>query len=222
MTEKVHVSMKKKRKKQAQKGNLYIKKKWNRFDEKYFVCSGPFLYQFDKKTDKEFTDVSYILGFFVEKINRIEQEKYGIKLIPPAGCRNQPMSLFCGSAKEREVWIKALQMSAKTLKIEDSFEIKEQIGSGQFSKVLKAKNKQTGDFVAVKKINKSKLDAREKEAIQNEIAICQLVNHPNVIRLSDVFETQNFMYLVMPLLNGDLFTLLKKKKRLEEKTAKKI
>merc|ERR1712241_804462 len=103
--------------------------------------------------------------------------------------------------------IKALQMSAKTLKIEDSFDLKEQIGSGQFSKVLKAQNKNTGDFVAVKKINKSKLDVREKEAIQNEIAICQLVNHPNVIRLSDVFETQNFMYLVMPLLHGDLFSL---------------
>lgn len=227
MTERVQVqnlsTNSKKQRNVHKAGDLYVKKQWNRFSKRYFIINGPFLYVFHSREDvNKFDVVNYILGFFVEPISRLDNNKYGIKLIPPAGSRNQPLTLFCVSDEERISWISALQKAAKTSKIEDSFNMLNQIGSGQFSEVFKARNKTTGQEVAVKKINKSKLDAREKEAIQNEIAICQLVNHPNVIRLKQVYETQRSMYLVMPLLQGDLFSLLKQRKRLPEATAKLI
>ena len=127
----------------------------------------------------------------------------------------------------------------RTEDIHDVYSLDESIGSGQFSVVYRAQNKHTGELVAVKQIDKSHLDAKQRESIQvlsylkchtavivfcfqTEIAICQLVSHPYVITLKEVFETQSEMYLVMPLSNGDLFSYLKSKKRIEEPVSKRI
>jgi len=228
VTEKVQIESiqqsKKRKKVTFKQGTLYTKKKWNKMDPKYYVITGPFLYSFANSnvTGQQFDSVSYILGFFIEPEIRTEKGKFGIKFIPPAGSRNAPLTLWADSAETRTEWVAALRKAAKTSKIQDVYELGDSIGKGQFSTVLMAQHIDTGDLVAVKDINKSKLDAREKEAIQNEIAICQLVAHPNVIRLKEVFETQKSMYLVMPLLKGDLFSYLKKKKRLTEDIAKRI
>jgi len=224
--ENLNVTKKKKRKIFLQ-GYLYFRKNWKKMDRKYYVINGPFLYVFaNDDTSEAFEEVNYILGFFIEPLTRTEKgphgKMHGIKLIPPAGARSEPLTLFAASEKLRNEWINALRKAARTGKIEDVYNMKKKIGRGQFSVVHIAEHKESGEMVAVKNINKLKLDAREKEAIQNEIAICQLVSHPNVIRLKETFETQRSMYLVMPLLEGDLFSHLKEKRRLDENISKRI
>merc|ERR1719461_3634 len=231
MKEKVQIEnlnlTKKKRRKIHMQGYLYFRKNWKKMERKYYVINGPFLYLFPSSdTTEAFEEVNYILGFFVEPLSRTEKgphgKMHGIKLIPPAGSRNEPMTLFTATENKRAEWISALRKAARTGKIEDVYNMKKKIGRGQFSVVHIAEHKESGEMVAVKNINKLKLDAREKEAIQNEIAICQLVSHPNVIRLKETFETQRSMYLVMPLLEGDLFSHLKEKRRLDENISKRI
>ena len=38
--------------------------------------------------------------------------------------------------------------------------------------------------------------------IQNEIDILKLVDHPNIVKLYDVYDDENYIYLVMELLEG--------------------
>ena len=38
--------------------------------------------------------------------------------------------------------------------------------------------------------------------IQNEIDILKLVDHPNIVKLYDVYDEEKYIYLVMELLEG--------------------
>ena len=56
--------------------------------------------------------------------------------------------------------------------------------------------------------------------IQSEIDIMKKVEHPNIVRLHDVYQTNNNMYIVTEFCeDGDLHSHLKKKKRLSEEQA---
>lgn len=64
--------------------------------------------------------------------------------------------------------------------------------------------------MAVKIVNKKKMKTREMELQRNEIQILKICQHPNIIRLVDVFETFEEYYLVLEYLQGgDLFDYLK-------------
>merc|ERR1712087_1043383 len=76
---------------------------------------------------------------------------------------------------------------------------------------------------AVKVVEKSRIDAREKESLRNEIATMRLVNHPCIIRMLDVFEDAQCIYMVMQLAPyGDFFARWKRRKIFSEDIAAKI
>ena len=57
-----------------------------------------------------------------------------------------------------------------------------------------------------------------KEAIINEIQIMRKLEHQNLIKLHEVYETQNSLYVGMELLEGgSLYDLLKNKEILTSK-----
>ncbi|KAG8129311.1 hypothetical protein E2320_016013 [Naja naja] len=86
----------------------------------------------------------------------------------------------------------------------ENFQKVEKIGEGTYGVVYKAKNKITGDVVALKKI---RLDT-ETEGVPStairEISLLKELNHPNIVKLLDVIHTENKLYLVFEFLNQDL------------------
>lgn len=62
------------------------------------------------------------------------------------------------------------------------------------------------------------------ELQKREIEILKICQHPHIIRLLDIFENQEYIYIVMESLQGgDLFTYLEKRKfTVSEKRAKVI
>ncbi|XP_056653918.1 cyclin-dependent kinase 2 isoform X5 [Monodelphis domestica] len=107
----------------------------------------------------------------------------------------------------------------------DNFQKVEKIGEGTYGVVYKAKNKVTGEVVALKKI---RLDT-ETEGVPStairEISLLKELNHPNIVkpswndpfsslppsghpdlssRLLDVIHTENKLYLVFEFLHQDL------------------
>ena len=64
----------------------------------------------------------------------------------------------------------------------------------QSTQVWAARHKVRGDDVAIKIISKKKYDPK---ALQNEVLILKRLDHPNVVKLYDLFETKNSVYLVM-------------------------
>ena len=65
-----------------------------------------------------------------------------------------------------------------------------------------AHHKKSGTEVAVKIVNKSKLSEEEMNLAKQEIEILKICQHPNIIRLLDVFENPSHIYIVVELLRG--------------------
>lgn len=46
------------------------------------------------------------------------------------------------------------------------------------------------------------MSQEDKMALQNEIDIMKQVDHPNIVKLYDIFEDDKYLYIVMELLGG--------------------
>lgn len=102
------------------------------------------------------------------------------------------------------------------------------IGKGSSGHVRIARHAKTGEYAAVKIVSKHALvnsrmsmaHAGEEEdkillAIEREIVIMKLIDHPNVLSLYDVWETKSELYLVMEYVQGgELFDYLVQRGRL--------
>ena len=86
----------------------------------------------------------------------------------------------------------------------DRYEKLENIGEGTYGVVYKARDTQTGEIYALKKI---KLET-EQEGIPStairEIALLKELQHPNIVRLVNVLHTDKKLTLVFEYLEFDL------------------
>nr|XP_036860057.1 death-associated protein kinase 2 isoform X1 [Manis javanica] len=112
----------------------------------------------------------------------------------------------------------------KQQKVEDFYDIGEELGSGQFAIVKKCQEKSTGTEYAAKFIKKRQSPASRRgvsrEEIEREVSILRQVLHPNVITLHDVFENRTDVVLILELVpGGELFDFLAQKESLSEEEA---
>jgi serine/threonine protein kinase len=61
--------------------------------------------------------------------------------------------------------------------------------------VKAAIHKKTGKKVAVKKMKKKEMEAKDLELQKREIEVLKICQHPNIIRLLDVFENEDYIYI---------------------------
>ncbi|XP_054160443.1 cyclin-dependent kinase 7-like [Oppia nitens] len=105
-----------------------------------------------------------------------------------------------------------MMYSTNDNKKQKRYEKIEFLGEGQFATVYKAKDTETGDIVAVKKI-KLGTRAEAKDGINRtalrEIKLLQELNHPNVIGLVDVFGHRSNVSLVFDFMDTDLEVVIK-------------
>ena len=103
-------------------------------------------------------------------------------------------------------------------KIMCDFIIKQVIGEGTFATVRLAINKQTGEKVAIKIMEKSKIVHQEDRVrIEREIKVLKNLRHPNIVHLYSVIKTEEKIYLIMEYVKGkELFDYIVMKKKLSE------
>jgi len=80
----------------------------------------------------------------------------------------------------------------------------EKIGEGTYGVVYKAKNRLTGEFVALKKIRLEAEDEGIPSTAIREISILKELQHPNIVRLHDVIHTEKKLTLVFEFCDEDL------------------
>jgi SNF-related kinase len=92
------------------------------------------------------------------------------------------------------------------------YELQGTIGQGHFAVVKLGKHRLTGEAVAIKIIDKQKLDQVSRDHLYQEVKCMKLVNkHPNVVRLYQVIDTQTKLYLVQEYGDGgDMYDFIMK------------
>jgi calcium-dependent protein kinase len=95
------------------------------------------------------------------------------------------------------------------------------LGSGGFGDVFLVKTKATGQLRAAKKIPRSKI--KNYERFMNEIIALKECDHPNIVKLYEVFEDVDNVFLIQEYLaGGELFQYIIQKDHLSEKEAADI
>uniref|UniRef100_A0A0P5QAR8 MAP/microtubule affinity-regulating kinase 3 n=1 Tax=Daphnia magna TaxID=35525 RepID=A0A0P5QAR8_9CRUS len=95
------------------------------------------------------------------------------------------------------------------------------IGKGNFAKVKLAKHIPTGKEVAIKIIDKTQLNQGSLQKLFREVRIMKILDHPNIVKLFQVIETEKTLYLVMEYASGgEVFDYLVLHGRMKEKEAR--
>lgn len=74
------------------------------------------------------------------------------------------------------------------------------LGEGSYGKVTKGVDKSTGALRAIKNIDRSKIS--DEKRFEDEVNIQQQLDHPNIVKLYEVFKDAKRIYLVMELCTG--------------------
>ncbi|CAI5723746.1 unnamed protein product [Hyaloperonospora brassicae] len=100
----------------------------------------------------------------------------------------------------------------------------DQLGDGSYAVVKPAIRRVNGKKVAIKQIHKRFLrDEAAKNAVSREIEIHLRLRHKHIVRLYEVYETPDFLYLVMAkATKGNLKSLMQRKRMLPEALAGKL
>lgn len=85
--------------------------------------------------------------------------------------------------------------------IDDYYRIdRKTLGEGSYGLVSKATDKNTGAVRAIKAIDRSKIT--DEKRFEDEVTIQQQLDHPNIVKLYEVFKDAKRVYLVMELCTG--------------------
>jgi len=100
--------------------------------------------------------------------------------------------------------------SAEDIKIistkNDTYQInyKDKLGDGAFAIVYSAMSKKRREAVAVKIVETTKLTAKGKENLRNEVRTLISIDHPNIVKLFDVHDEAGYFYIFTRKMQTDM------------------
>ena len=191
--------------------------------ELYFKLVHKDLYFFKNKGDKHHKGMHNLSGLFLQKEKTINFDGityYSFSVVYPTKTR----IYYCKNEKEYNEWFEKLKIATGYTNLLDIYEVKNKLGSGKFGLVKLGIDKKTGQKVAIKIMKKSTMDSSDLELVRTEIEILKICQHPNIIRLYNVFENADYLYIIMEYCSGgDLFSYLENRSfRVSEKRASTI
>ena len=100
----------------------------------------------------------------------------------------------------------------------DFYKIKEMVGKGRYGKVYLATHRLSDKNVAIKVSEKTDIKClTAMQRIFEEANLLASLNHPNVIKLYEIFENEKYYFFVTEYMEkGDLMAILRANRRLEE------
>lgn len=99
--------------------------------------------------------------------------------------------------------------------INDYYEIGKKLGEGTYGVVFQARDIVSSELRAIKKLEKSKI--KNPTRFKNELTALRTLDHPNIIKLFEVFEDETNIYLVQEFCSGgELFDHLAEQDHFDE------
>ena len=144
----------------------------------------------EKKNYKGSYQLEYIVTEFFN--DEVSKNRFGIKF----RYDNYYEDLLTKDTEVYERLRTALRKLTIQVDLSSRYQILEKLGEGNFAGVYKAINKESGDFIALKKYNAVELEkeknAFQKKCIMQEISILRRIkNVDNLLRLYEVHEISN-------------------------------
>ncbi|KAI4485780.1 hypothetical protein M0804_006269 [Polistes exclamans] len=101
------------------------------------------------------------------------------------------------------------------------YDIEGTIGKGNFAVVKLARHRITKTEVAIKIIDKTQLDPTNLEKVYREVEIMKQLEHPHIVKLYQVMETKNMIYMVCEYASkGEIFDYIAQYGRMGEPRAR--
>lgn len=105
-----------------------------------------------------------------------------------------------------------LKQITEFAELTDYYEVKEDLGSGKFGLVRLGFHKLKQRHVAIKSLKKAEMNPIDFSLVKSEIEILKICQHPNIIKLYDIFENELDIHIVMEYCEGgDLFGYLEQR-----------
>ncbi|CAK56504.1 unnamed protein product (macronuclear) [Paramecium tetraurelia] len=123
-----------------------------------------------------------------------------------------------------EPWYNYLRQYCVQRNFSQSYTLLKKIGQGNFAEVYKATNKLDGAEYAIKCFRKSKLKEKiDRLSMIKEISIMKKMQHESVIKLYEVYEGPECLYLVLEYLRGgEIYQYIKKSHPFSEEKCQKL
>ena len=166
----------------------------------YFRLIGKDLYYYKKKEEKNHRGMHNLSGVFVKKGDDLEFE--GKKYLSITILYQQEKSYYFDNEEDFKIWFEKLNTAVQNKSLFDKYEVKQKIGKGKFGLVKSGINKETKKPVAIKIMTKKNMDKSDMELAKVEIDILKIAQHPSIIKLYDVFENENYIYIIMEYCSG--------------------
>eukprot|EP00825_Cyclidium_porcatum_P047281 TRINITY_DN7654_c0_g1_i1.p1 TRINITY_DN7654_c0_g1~~TRINITY_DN7654_c0_g1_i1.p1 ORF type:complete len:590 (+),score=111.85 TRINITY_DN7654_c0_g1_i1:113-1882(+) len=116
--------------------------------------------------------------------------------------------LFCLWAEDKDSyqeWIKRLKRCCILTEYSKMYANIKLLGQGNFAKVFQGKSKLTNDIFAVKITDKKQRQQNgksSKQTLYNEIEILKKCDHPNIVKLYEVYEGSQHIYMIQNYFEG--------------------
>jgi calcium-dependent protein kinase len=102
---------------------------------------------------------------------------------------------YVDNQSDYQGWVSAIKRSTGYADLNDLYEVKDKLGNGKFGLVRLGIHKQTGRKVAIKIMTKKDMTNQDLELVKTEIDILKICQHPNIIKLYDIFENVDYIYI---------------------------
>ena len=188
----------------------------------YFRLIGKDLYYYKKKEEKNHRGMHNLSGVFIKKGEDFEYD--GKKYMSIVILYKTEKSYYFDNEEDFNKWFEKLNLAVQNKSLFDKYEVRQKIGKGKFGLVKSGINKETHKQVAIKIMAKKNMDKSDLELAKVEIDILKISQHPNIIKLYDIYENENYIYIIMEYCaGGDLFSYIEKRGfRLPETRAAEI
>lgn len=182
--------------------------------KRYFRLSGAVLYEYQNSdvsaTDGEPREV------IVKNVKSTNETKREITFFVVN--KKKPVTVIALSAEDYSLWKKALSEASKR-DIHEKYCIGRELGTGSYGEVFYGERRDTGLPVAIKRIEK-RSNARY---LEREVNVAKCVNHAQVVKTYDIYETADQLYLVLEYMEGgELYDVLAEHGTLSEKIASQV
>ena len=166
----------------------------------YFKLVGKDLYYYKKKEEEKHRGMHNLSGVFIKRGEDLELE--GKKYMSITILYKEEKSYYFDNEETFKIWFEKLNLAIQNKSLFDKYEVKQKIGKGKFGLVKAGINKETKKPVAIKIMAKKNMDKSDMELAKVEIDILKISQHPNIIKLYDVFENENYIYIIMENCSG--------------------